>query len=61
MTTRVLVVNHGPLPVDVHTFNPLVEGGARQAAGSLHPQTQREFYVYDSQSIEVTERKEPLV
>lgn len=58
MTTRVLVVNHGPLPIDVHTFNPLAEEAARQAAGSLHPASSREFYVYDTQSLIIEERKD---
>lgn len=67
MTTHVLVVNRGPQDVDVHTLSiapPVVDGmgNSIRTAGlmktdRLTPSMSREYCLYDSQEIRVSEVK----
>lgn len=53
MTTRILVVNHGPEPVEMQPSYPA------SRVVRLVPGTEHEFYVYHGQTVTVREEEPP--
>lgn len=56
MTTRILVINHGPDPVEVRSAFHTPTGHLSTAPlGVVPPQAEGSFYVYPGQQLLVTE------